>query len=512
MNNPVRFKKLRKLLRDPNLYFYDMFRKRVFKDSPPAVINATSAPEASNAPAIDLLEVKRLGLVPYIQKHLNAGIGAEDGSDPNSILIWNGYLPGLIGFVAGLKEAAAYDVTIYTLGGGFSVSVKSDEKFDQGRISKSLSNRPDFVIELSNQLGDLSILHIYLFDLSPTGEATVRSNRAWIRRFSISEIGDVFSGGGIASALNPIDAVYTWVNHSDQQWQEMWAESFPEEPFDPDRYTSNDELRYSLRSLYKYAPWLRKIYIVSNCAQPSWLDDHEKIVWIQHEEIFPDISALPTFNSHAIEACLHKINEISEQFIYLNDDFVLSQPCLPTDFFDETGRSIAYFEPYGMVTNNPASEDHPDYLVAAKNSRLLLQTLYPAYEARTLHRHVPYALKKSILERIEATFPDAFSETRFAKRRSNVDINLTSFLYHHFAFASGDAVRGDLPGLIVRPSNVQTVASKDAFKYKILCFNDGNGSSEDLSYKIKTQAFFDNRLPQRAPWEHLNQIPLVSES
>ena len=502
----VRLKKIKKLIYNPNMFFYDMFRKRVFKNAPAVALDktaSTSVSSATSAPSVDLLEINRMGMVNYIRKNLKAGIGAEDGQDPNSLVIWSGYLNGLIGFIAGLRECTPTNVTIYTLGGGVSVTCPAGGKFDTNAICRALNSRPDFVVELCNPLGDLYILHFYLYDLSPTGEATIRSNRAWVRRFPISDFDTIYNAAPKTSVNPPIDAVYTWVNHADQDWQQLWIESFPEEAFDPDRYTSNDELRYSLRSLNKYAPWLNKIYIVSNCSQPKWLDNVERIVWVKHESIFPDSEALPTFNSHAIEACLHRIDTLSEHFIYLNDDFILSQPCLPSDFFDETGRSMAYFEPYGMVSENSPPEA-PDYLIAAQNSRELLARDFPNYQPRSLHRHVPYCLKKSVLSNIETKYPWAFAKTRNAKRRSEEDINLTSFLYHHFAFASGQAVKADAPGLIVRPNNVNAVTSKDIFKYKLLCFNDGNGSAEDNDYKVKTQQFFNTRLPQPAPWERMS--------
>jgi hypothetical protein len=504
----IKFKKLKKFISDPNMFFYDMFRKRVFKNVSPVAIEktaSTAVTSATSAPSVDLLEINRLGLVNYIRKNLNAGIGAEDGQDPNSLLIWSGYLNGLIGFISGLRETTPTNVTIYTLGGGVSVTCSAGEKFDSKAISRALSSRPDFVVELCNPLGELYVLHFYLYDLAPTGEATIRSNRAWVRRFPIGDFDLIFNRASDNYTISPVDAVYTWVNHADEEWQRLWVESFPDEAFDPDRYTSNDELRYSLRSLNKYAPWLNKIYIVSNCSRPNWLDHDDRIIWINHDSIFPEKEALPTFNSHAIEACLHRIEGLSEHFIYLNDDFILSQPCIPSDFFDEIGRSMAYFEPYGMVSDN-AQPEAPDYLVAAQNSRELLARDFPNYQARTLHRHVPYCLKKSVLENIESKYPWAFAKTRQAKRRSEDDINLTSFLYHHFAFASGQAVKADAAGLIVRPNNVNAVTSKDIFKYKLLCFNDGNGSADDTEYKIKTQKFFDTRLHQRAPWERSYNI------
>jgi len=489
-------------MRDPNMFFYDMFRKRVFKDAPPATLTKVAATPTQATPLVDLAEVRKYGVVQYIRNNLEAYTGPEDGCDPNSLLIWNGYLSWLISFLGGLKDAASFDITIYTLGGGYSLICKAGEPFNVQAVYKVLKTKPDFVVELSNVLGTLNILHFYLYDLSPEGLATVRSSRAWIRRFMLKDIETIYNeNASIRHTWPTIDAVYTWVNHADENWQKLWLDTFPEELYDPDRYTSNDELRYSLRSLHKYAPWLNKIYVVTNCSEPDWLNGHEKIIWIQHEEIFPDSASLPTFNSHAIEACLHRIPGLSNHFLYLNDDFILGQPCLPSDFFDEIGRSLSYFEPYGMVDETDRI-DAPDYLLAAQNSRKLVSSVYPNYQARNLHRHVPYALRKDVLSDIEQRFPESFEVTRNAKRRSAQDINLTSFLYHHFAYASRAAVKGEASGIIVRPTNIRSIVGKDSFKYKLLCFNDGNNSSKDSKYKLNCQAFFEKRLSEPAPWEN----------
>lgn len=499
---PVRYKKLKKLIRDPNLFFYDMFRKRVFKGVSTAVLQKTAQTSIGTANTVDLLEVNRLGLPAYFRKHLNTGIGAEDGTDPNSVVIWSGYLNALISFLADLKAVVPTDITIYTLGGGVNIHSPESEKLDIAHTSNALSSRPNFVIEIANPLGQLNVLHFYLYDIGPSGDATVRSNRAWVRRFAIQDFDEVFNREEDAETER-VDAVYTWVNHADAGWQSLWKDTFPEKAFDPDRYTSNDELRFSLRSLNKYAPWLNRIHIVTNCSKPSWLADEPRINWVAHEDIFPDQIALPTFNSHAIEACLHKIPGLTEKFIYLNDDFVLAQPCLPVDFFDEIGRSVTYFEPYGMVSGISTPET-PDYLIAANNVRKLLAKDFPNYKARNLHRHVPYCLKKSVLAEMESKYPSAFTKTRLSKSRSESDVNITSFFYHHYAYATGRAVKSDAPGIIVRPNNIDTVASKDAFKYKFLCFNDGDGSAGDTKYKELTGKFFNLRLNHRAPWERAN--------
>lgn len=499
MSKVQRFKKLRKLLEDPDLFFYDMFRKRVFKEAEKV---ARKTEISVSSAAVDLDMVKKIGVQEYLRKTMGAGFGAEDGSDKNSLLIWSGNLYALLDVVSLLKESLLMSVTLYTLGGHYSSTFGIGERFDVRVVGGELGTRPDFVLEIGNNFGVLHVLRIYQFDIADDGLANVRSSSALIRKFQVQELSAIYHGMPAGCGYTtPIDAVYTWVNHADPDWQVLWMSTYPADEFDPDRYTSNDELRYSLRSLNKYAPWINRIFVVSNCKQPGWLKDHPKIVWVNHEEIFPAETMLPTFNSHAIEACLHRIPGLSENFLYLNDDFLLNQPCLPKDFFDEIGRSVAYLEPYGMVDSKAGRDKSLDYLSAANNSKDLLKTIFPDYEARCLHRHVPYALKKSILEEIEEAFPKMIESTRNAKRRSLDDVNVTSFLYHHFAIVSGRAVKADASSLIVRPSNVEKILGKETYKYKMLCFNDGDGSATNERYKEYASRFFTRRLSESAAWE-----------
>uniref|UniRef100_H2Z4G5 N-acetylglucosamine-1-phosphotransferase subunits alpha/beta n=1 Tax=Ciona savignyi TaxID=51511 RepID=H2Z4G5_CIOSA len=100
------------------------------------------------------------------------------------------------------------------------------------------------------------------------------------------------------------------------------------------RFEDNEELRYSLRSVVKYAPWVRHIYIVTNGQIPYWLNmDAPRISVITHDEIFVNKSHLPTFSSPAIEAHLHRIPGLADKFIYLNDDVMFGKEVWPDDFY-----------------------------------------------------------------------------------------------------------------------------------------------------------------------------------
>ncbi|CAN7998761.1 unnamed protein product, partial [Ixodes hexagonus] len=104
------------------------------------------------------------------------------------------------------------------------------------------------------------------------------------------------------------------------------------------RFADNDELKYSLRSLQKHAPWVRRVFVVTNGQIPSWLNlDNPRITIVTHEEIFRNRSHLPTYSSPAIESHLHRIPGISRRFIYLNDDVMFGKEVWPEDFYTHTG-------------------------------------------------------------------------------------------------------------------------------------------------------------------------------
>ncbi|XP_078049981.1 N-acetylglucosamine-1-phosphate transferase subunits alpha and beta [Augochlora pura] len=143
----------------------------------------------------------------------------------------------------------------------------------------------------------------------------------------------------------PIDVVYTWVNGSDPTFLRSLKEHVPilDVNTAASRFSDKDELRYSLRSLEMYAPWVRHVYIVTNGQIPSWLDmDNPRVTLVTHEDIFLNKSDLPTFSSPAIESHIHRIPGISDKFLYFNDDVMLGAEVWPEDFITQAGGQKVY--------------------------------------------------------------------------------------------------------------------------------------------------------------------------
>ena len=109
------------------------------------------------------------------------------------------------------------------------------------------------------------------------------------------------------------------------------------------RYRDSEEMRYSLRSLERFAPWIRRIFIVTDNQIPSWLNvDDPKVTIVPHTAIFEHQGDLPVFSSPAIEANLHRVPGVSKRFVYFNDDVLLGAPTWPDDFVTLDGAQRVY--------------------------------------------------------------------------------------------------------------------------------------------------------------------------
>lgn len=306
----------------------------------------------------------------------------------------------------------------------------------------------------------------------------------------------------------PVDVVYTWVNHRDPEWAAAFRQHRPSEgtpgrdAVSLSRFHSVDELRYSLRSVAQNLPWAARIHVLTNCAPPNWLDaSHDRIQWVSHDSIIP-AALLPTFSSHVIESYLHHIPGLANRFLYMNDDFFIAAPKGKDFFFGEGGSSLAFLEEGGVVSGPPRPGD-PDYLNAARNSAGLLLQDFGFWPTR-LHKHAAYALRRDILAEIEDRWAADFDRFRSSRFRSIQDLNLPSFLYHHYALETGRAEVAPLHLSLVMSMDLRwRNRLKNALKDEVdaLCINEGGTDTPASAWHSCVYAFLCEHFPQKAPWE-----------
>ena len=139
--------------------------------------------------------------------------------------------------------------------------------------------------------------------------------------------------------MEKIDAVITWVDGSKPDYQRKLKEYLTDNNTLKRQYFQANEINLCVASIVKYAPFIRKIFIVTDKQRPNLdsikhLVTLDKVEIIDHEEIFRDNKdCLPTFNIRSIDALLFKIKKLSDKFIYFNDDMFLVKETSQEDWF-----------------------------------------------------------------------------------------------------------------------------------------------------------------------------------
>ena len=143
-----------------------------------------------------------------------------------------------------------------------------------------------------------------------------------------------------------IDLVYTYVNPNDPILNEKRRhyakiDDNGEKTYSNGsaRYSDNGELVHSLQNAQKFLPFINHIYVAHAGSPPSWLVPSSKISLIRQEDLLP-LGLAPTFQSDVVECFLYRIPQLSEFYLYSNDDFFFSKVHEPSDFFNEDGVSL----------------------------------------------------------------------------------------------------------------------------------------------------------------------------
>lgn len=328
-----------------------------------------------------------------------------------------------------------------------------------------------------------------------------------------------------------IDFVITWVDGSDKAWREEKARYDTTSGTDDneERYRDWELLKYWFRGVEKYAPWVRKIHFITWGHLPAWLNtEHEKLHVVRHEDYIPG-KYLPVFNSNLIEIYMHKIEGLSENFVYFNDDFLLIRDTKPEDFF-KAGKpcDMLAFQPVVANPLNPVMSHlylnnslvlckhfnkrenvkaHPGNYFKIGYPPLyfcynMLELAFPLYTGfYTVHGPSPFC--KATFEEIwekEGEALEAMSANRF---RSNTD--LTPYLFREWQKLSNNFkptnVLKDFAYFNIAKDNQKLFNTIKKQKKKIICINDANIGSEFERVKQELQETFMQILPEVSSFE-----------
>lgn len=266
-----------------------------------------------------------------------------------------------------------------------------------------------------------------------------------------------------------VDGVWAWVNGSDPLQIASRQQFRPAGKMKMDavhRYQTHNELLFSMRSaldsMDNYT--MQRLHILASAYHvqngnegemagqvPAWLDKEEALngarhVVLHHDADYfkpiagPDIllsgheiqqwkdAAIPSFNSLAVEAQIHNINNTkSDQLVYFNDDFFSLRKLAISDYttplygpvIKTLTRITSRYVPAEDTlyrSFNPAGEE-----VGIKRAAWVLGrrfSMRPYY----YFTHHPRTLWLPLLLEAAQTFPEAFSDTPLSRFRAQSDV------------------------------------------------------------------------------------------
>ncbi|MFC7849640.1 stealth conserved region 3 domain-containing protein [Arthrobacter sp. NPDC057388] len=307
-----------------------------------------------------------------------------------------------------------------------------------------------------------------------------------------------------------IDIVFSWVDGTSPEYiaarRARQAGAVLGEGDDHEaRYRQINELKYALRSVYMFAPWIRRIFIATDSPAPEWLNDHPSVTIVRSEEFFADPSVLPTHNSQAVECQLHHIEGLSEHFLYSNDDMFFGRPVGP-DMFFTPGGITKFIEAETRIGLGENDAERSGFENAARVNRKLLWNRFGRITTRHLE-HTAAPLRRSLVAQMEQEFPAEFASTAASTFRAADNISVTNSFYHYYALLTGRAVTQTAAkvryvdttlrsGLKLLPKLLKK-RHMDFF-----CLNDGSFPEVPAEERaeVVTQ-FLEQYYPIKAPWE-----------
>lgn len=328
-----------------------------------------------------------------------------------------------------------------------------------------------------------------------------------------------------------IDFVIAWVDGNDRLWREEKQKYSPQSGSDSReiRYRDWENLKYWFRGIEKYASWVNKIYFVTCGHLPEWLNTkHPKLVITNHKDFIPN-KYLPTFSANPIELNIHRIPNLSEQFVFFNDDTFITKQTKPEDFF-KNGL------PCDSAVLNPhiSQREYKTHMEAAdmdvindnfnknqciksnflkwfnyKYGKNLLKTIcllpWEKFTGFT-QWHIANSYLKSVYEEIWEKEYETLNETCLRKFRYILDVN--QWLIENWQLASGKFYpRNPKIGKSYvftenKEENKKILKDLEKQNYKIMSINDMVKETDTFEkWKLELIKSFDKILPEKSKFE-----------
>ena len=337
------------------------------------------------------------------------------------------------------------------------------------------------------------------------------------------------------ASSDKIDIVIAWVDGGDKDWikkkNKYSNECLDVEGKNSARFRDWNTLKYVLRSIEKNAPWVNRIYLVTDNQKPYWLKANtNNLVVVDHKDFIPS-KYLPVFNANPIELNLHRINGLSEKFIYFNDDTVILNKIRPDYYFknnlpcasailnvhcawksriiynicfNDAGIINEHFDIKAVIKNSKPKWFNLKYGIKNNIQNIILSHCprFPGFKQD--HMPTPF-LKKSFEELWNLEF-EILDKTSSHKFRSKDDVN--QYLIKEYQIVSNAFTPSSIckKGVMVdfeKDKNALKTLEKNLFnkRHLTMCINDGD-SIENIDTIIdKVNTLLEKKYPDKSSYE-----------
>jgi len=333
----------------------------------------------------------------------------------------------------------------------------------------------------------------------------------------------------IQDSIEKIDIVIPWVDSTDPVWLKEKEKYSSEVTSKSDareiRYRDWNNLKYVFRSIEKFAPWVNKVHFITFGHLPKWLNTQcPKIHIVRHEDFIPK-KYLPVFSSHVIELNMHRIEGLSEKFIYFNDDIFLIRPVNPDNFFRNglpCDCNVPTLISPHILTFSPIVFNSVSYINKHFNKRYSLKThikhwlnikygiiglircLYFMpwkYYTGFYNHHLAVSYLKSTLIEVWEKEPEILAKTCGHRFRDHSDVNQYIFRYWQFASDKFEPCSPHGKQFTISSDNSEIIDYIKNRKGRMICINDGEFTGNYETVKREINEALDSILTEKSKFE-----------
>lgn len=307
-----------------------------------------------------------------------------------------------------------------------------------------------------------------------------------------------------------IDIVVTYCNDKDLEWKNQLGYYLKKEgtkdrqATGEERYRDWDCFKYWFRGVEKNCKWVNKIFLIVACPSqlPKWLDtSNPKLRIVYHEEFIPEI-LLPTFNASTIELFFNRIKDLSDNYVYCNDDFYFINPIGETKFFingipvyNDTVMPLMKYD--GMLLEGTDATFYKtlnncmDFQLKVSKDKAKGYGIshLPAPHIKSFEQFIYSKWKNDI---IAAQLPSKF------RYPTNLSPQVYTDLYRDLNDYIKDSDYSNNSKYVTLKSNVEFHKYLD---YDMVCFNDTEQLDDYELTKERLIAFFESKFPDKSSFE-----------